>query len=170
MRWILTVLGVAVVVAGLVLALVPLFDGPSKVLTSSQTDVGFNATTPFSVTGSWPIGLSWSSNRQVSLLVVVCHSVNQSASSLATVCPGSSFTRLNGTSGTETFNVPLGGVLLIGIVSNLTSGLAVEVQLRPALTLIGTIFWVGGAGIVVVGVLARRSNRRPPLTKPERPA
>ena len=169
MRKILTLLGVALVVAGLLLALVPLFAGPSKVLTPSQSVVAFNATTPISLTGAWPIGLSWSSNRAVSLLVVICQSVNQSASSLATICPGAALTRLSGTSGTETFNVPLGGVLLIGIVSNLSSGLAVKVALRPALAFLGTIVVIGGGGIVVVGVLARRPTPKLPTT-PEPPA
>jgi len=166
----LLVIGVALVATGLVLSFVPLFAGPSKVLTSSQPEAAFNATTPISLTGSWTIGMTWSSNHAVSLLVFVCRSINLNAPSFQTVCPGASSTLLNGTSGAETFSVPLGGTLLIGIVSNQTSGVRVDVQLQPALPLDGTILVIAGAGVVVIGLLPRRKAHAVPPPHSDPPA
>jgi hypothetical protein len=162
---VITIVGVTLVVLGLVFSFVPLFAGPSKVLTPSQTIVGFNATTSVSLTRYWAIGVSWTSNQVVSMLIVVCHSVNLSASSLHTVCPGALFTVQNGTAGSGTYSVPLGGTIFVGIVSNASHGLRVNVQLEPALTVIGTILLLGGAGVTIVGLLPRRKTR-PPITPP----
>jgi hypothetical protein len=152
----ITLIGVALVAIGLVVAIVPLFDGPSDVLTPSRPEVAFNATTPFSITGGWTIGVSWSSNEAVSLLVVVCRSINVSEFSLQSVCPGAALTVLNGTSGSPSFSVPLGGTILIGIASKTTNGLRVDIQLKPTLTVIGTILVFGGVGVTIVGLLPRR--------------
>jgi len=156
---VLTLIGVALVVAGLVFSFFPLVPGPSQELTPTQPEAIFNATTPISLTGGWNIGVSWSSNHLVSLLIVVCHSINLNAPTLQTVCPGAALSVLNGTSGSDTYSVPLGGALLVGIVSNLSSGLRVHVQLTPALTLVGLLFVIGGAGVVVVGVWPRPKTR-----------
>jgi hypothetical protein len=165
----ITLIGVAIVVIGLVFSLIPIFDGPSQVLTPARPTVAFNATTPFSLTGSWTIGVDWSSNHAVSLLVVVCRSINTSATSLQTICPDAGLTVLNGTSGSPSFSVPIDGTILIGIVSNATAGLRVNVQLKPTLTVLGVILVVGGAGITAVGVMPRRkapSSASPQATVP----
>ncbi|MFZ0830370.1 MAG: hypothetical protein WCB18_03800 [Thermoplasmata archaeon] len=161
MNRLLFLIGVALAIIGLVFSFVPLFNGPSGVLTPSKPDAAFNATTPFSLTGGWTIEVSWTSNHAVSLLVVVCRSINTSAPSLQKVCPGAALSVLNGTSGSSSFWVPLSGVLLIGIVSNATPGLRVDVQLKPTLTVIGTIFVLGGAGVALVGLLPRRKPALP---------
>ena len=165
---VITIVGAALVVVGLVISFVPIFDGPSQVLTPSQPTAAFNATTSISLTRDWTIGLDWSSNLPVSLLVVVCQSINHTASSLQKICPGASLTVLNGTSGSGTFSVPLGGTLLVGIVSTPTHGLRVNVLLKPTLVLLGTIFVIGGAGVTVVGLLPRR-KARPPAPAPDNP-
>lgn len=95
MNRLLFLIGVALAIIGLVFSFVPLFNGPSGVLTPSKPDAAFNATTPFSLTGGWTIEVSWTSNHAVSLLVVVCRSINTSAPSLQKVCPGAAL------SGTE---------------------------------------------------------------------
>ncbi|MGA7860946.1 MAG: hypothetical protein WCB19_03715 [Thermoplasmata archaeon] len=169
MHRVLTILGVALVVLGLVFSFVPLLDGPSQVLTPSQPTAAFNATTPISLTSDWTIGMSWTSNQKVSLLVVVCRAINQTASSLQTVCPGASLTVLNGTSGSGTFSVPIGGTLLVGIVSAPSQGLHVDVQLKPTLASIGAILVIGGAGVTVVGLLPRRKPRPPAPTASSAP-
>ena len=169
MNRILTLIGVALVVLGVVFTFVPLVDGPSQVLTPARPDAAFNATTPFSLSGGWTIGVDWSSNAMVSLLVVVCHSINPSAPSLQTVCPGAAFTVLNGTSGSSSFSVPLNGALLIGIVSNASAGLRVDVQLKPALTFFGTIFVLGGVGVTAVGLVPRRKRSTPAPPSPAAP-
>ncbi|MGC2288902.1 MAG: hypothetical protein WA688_03485 [Thermoplasmata archaeon] len=166
MNRVITIVGAALVVTGLVFSFVPLIDGPSKILTPSQPIVAYNATTALSLSTDWTIGLSWTSNQEVSLLVVVCHTVNLTASSLQAVCPGASLTVLNGTTGTGTFSVPIGGTIFVGIVSNATPGLRVDVQLKPTLILIGAILVIGGAGVTVVGLLPRRKARPPPPAPP----
>jgi hypothetical protein len=169
---VITVIGVALVAVGLLLSFVPLFDGPSQVLTPSKPIAAFNATTSVSLSSDWTIGLSWSSNQPVSLLVVVCHSINTSAMSLQKVCPDAAFTVLNGTSGSGAFSVPIDGTLLIGIASTPAHNLRVDVQLKPTLTLIGAILVIGGAGVTVVGLVPRRKASPPaqPSAAPVPPA
>lgn len=166
-------IGVACVVVGLVFTLIPFVNGPSQVLSRSQPDAAFNATGTISLTGAWAIGVSWTSNQPVSLLVVICRSVNLSAPTLQSVCPGAAFSVLNGTSGMGTFSVPIGGTLLFGIVSNASQALRVHVLLKPTLALLGTILVLGGVGILTVGVWPRRkvsaprtSPGAPPLDPP----
>jgi hypothetical protein len=163
----LLLIGVGFVLAGLVLSFVPLFSGPSQVLTPSHPTAAFNATMSISLTPQWTIGLSWSSNQRVSLLVVVCSSINTSASSMQAVCPGAALTVLNGTGGTGTFSVPFRGALLIGIVSALGHDLRVNVQLRPTLVSVGTLFVIGGAAAIAVGVLWRRKRQPSPSSGPK---
>jgi hypothetical protein len=158
MHRVLMVIGVAVVAAGLILALVPLFDGPSQVLTPSHTTAAFNATTTLSLSPDWTIGLTWASNQNVSLLVVVCRSIEEHAA-----CPGASYTVLNGTAGAGTFSVPVGGTLLVGIVSSPSHGLSVIVQLKPALLAVGTLLVIVGAATTLIGVFLPRT-RRPSAT------
>jgi hypothetical protein len=159
---VITLVGVVLVVLGFLVSFVPLFDGPSQVLTPNQSVAAYNATAGVSLTSDWTIGMTWTSNLRVSLLVAICHSINASASSLSRVCHNPSLTVLNGTSGSETFYVPVGGVFLVGIVSNLSPGLRVDIQLKPTLTLIGAILILGGIGVTVVGLLPRRKAPRPP--------
>jgi hypothetical protein len=159
---VITIIGVALVVLGLVVSFVPLFNGPSEVLTSSRSVAAFNATSETFLSSDWTIGVSWTSNQEVSILVIVCHSINASATSLRGVCPGVSLSVLNGTSGSGTYSVPSNGVILVGIVSMPTNGVRVDVQLKPTLTLIGAILVIGGAGVTVVGLLPRRKARAPP--------
>jgi hypothetical protein len=161
---VITLIGVALVVVGLVVSFVPLFNGPSEVLTSSRSAAAFNATSQTFLSSDWTIGVSWTSNQEVSILVIVCHSINASASSLRGVCPGVSLTVINGTSGSGTFSVPAHGVILVGIVSMPTNGVRVNVQLKPTLTLIGAILVFGGVGVTAVGLLPRRKARAPPAS------
>ncbi|HLY76480.1 MAG TPA: hypothetical protein VKT21_01185 [Thermoplasmata archaeon] len=171
MNRVITLIGVSLVGVGLVLSFVPLFAGPSKVLTPSQPTVAFNATGQISLSNEWTIGVSWTSDQAVSLLVVVCASIHLTGSSLQTVCPGASLSVLNGTAGSSTFSVPFGGTLLVGIVSNTTPGLRVDLHLSPTLALIGTALTLGGVGVAAVGVLPQRKRRpSPPNTTPSEPA
>jgi hypothetical protein len=165
MNRITTIIGVGLVVLGLVLSFVPLFEGPSQELTPSRSVAVFNATAVISLSPDLTVDLSWTSNEAVSLLVVVCHSINLSASSLQTVCPGASLTVLNGTTGSGSFSVPVGGNLLVGLISNPGPGARVEVQLKPTLALAGAILVLGGAGVTIVGLLPRR--KKPPAPAPD---
>jgi hypothetical protein len=158
-RPVLLVIGLALVSVGLVVSLVPIFNGPSQILTSSQPTAAFNTTTTLSLTPDWTIGLSWSSNQKVSLLVVVCRSVNFSGSSMESACPGAAYTVLNGTSGSGTFSVPLGGTLLVGIVSNPSHGIRVAVQLKPTLGFVGTVVVIAGVGAAGAAFIPRRRRR-----------
>jgi hypothetical protein len=159
---VITIIGVALVVVGLVVSFVPLFNGPSEVLTSSRSVAAFNATSQTFLSSDWTIGVSWTSNEEVSMLVIVCHSINASASTIREVCPGVTLSVQNGTSGSGTFSVPANGVILVGIASMPTNGVRVNVQLKPTLTLIGAISVFGGVGVIVVGLLPRRKPRAPP--------
>jgi hypothetical protein len=158
-RRILLVIGLALIAVGLVVSLVPIFNGPSQVLTSSHATAAFNATTTISLTPDWTVGLSWNSNQKVSLLVVVCRSVNFSGSSMESACPGAAYTVLNGTSGSGTFSVPLRGTLLVGIVSSPSHGVRVDVQLKPTLGFVGTVLVIGGVGIAAAAFIPRRRRR-----------
>jgi hypothetical protein len=162
MRRLLVVIGVAIAVVGFVLSFVPIFNGPSEDLTPAHPTAAFNATTTLSIAPVWTVGLSWSSNQKVSLLVVICQSVSQSATVGHSACPNASYTVLNGTSGYSTFSVPLHGTLLVGIVSAPGHGLSVEVQSRPTLLSIGALLVVGGGVIIAVGFVPRRRQRLSP--------
>lgn len=163
---ILLIAGVAVVAVGLVFALVPFVNGPSLVLTPDRPYAAFNATAPISITGAWTIAVDWSSNLPVSLLVVLCHSVNLNAESFSTVCPGAAVSVLNGTSGSPSFPVPLGGALLVGIVSNTTAGLRVSVELKLTEAVLGAVLVIGGAAVAVAGVLPFRRRSAPKTSGP----
>lgn len=169
---VLLLIGIAAIAVGLVLSLVPFVNGPSLVLTPDRPYAAFNATAPLSITGSWTIAVDWSSNLPVSLLVVLCHSINLNGPSLAKVCPDAVLSVLNGTSGAPSYAVPLGGAILVGIVSNMTSGLRVSVELKPTQIVLGGILVIGGAGVTIVGLLPVR--RRPAAPAPpasaDRPA
>ncbi len=167
---VLLVIGIAAVAVGLGLSLIPFVNGPSLVLTPDRPYAAFNATAPLSITGSWTIAVDWSSNLPVSLLVVVCHSIDLNGPSLAKVCPGAALSVQNGTSGTPSFAVPLGGVILVGIVSNMTSGLRVSVELKPTQVALGGILVIGGAGIVVVALVPIRRRPAQPAPAPAAPA
>jgi hypothetical protein len=158
-RPLLLVIGLALVAAGLVVSLVPIFNGPSQTLTSSHPTAAFNATATLSLAPDWTVGLSWSSNQRVSLLAVVCRSVNISGSSMESACPGAVYTVLNGTSGSGTFSVPLRGTLLVGIVSTPSHGVRVDVQLKPTLGFEGTVLVIGGVGAAVAAFIPRRRRR-----------
>lgn len=148
----LLLLGALLVMTGLILTYVPLFAGPSEVLTTSHPTAAFNATTTLSLTPDWTVALTWSSAQRVSLLVVVCNSLNPTAGSSATACPGATITVLNGTSGAATFSVPVRGTLLVGIVSTLGGGASVDVHLKPTLIAIGAVLVIGGAAVCASGV------------------
>ena len=162
----LIAIGAAVAVVGAVLSFVPFLPGPSQDLTAAHPTAVFNATTSGSLTGYWTIGLTWSANQTVSILVLVCHAINLTASSLHTVCPGAALNVLNGTSGSGSYAVPVGGALLIGILSNTTSRPRVHIQLEPTMVFVGTILLFGGIGVAVVGLLPTPRRRSPVATPP----
>jgi hypothetical protein len=165
---IITIIGGGLVILGLIFSFVPLINGPSKVLTPAQSIVGLNATRSIALSPDWTIGVSWTSNQPVSLLVLVCEKANTSAATFQSVCPGASLAVQNGTSGSGTYGVPFGGTIFVGIISNTSHGLRVNVQFRPAQTVLGTILTIGGAGVTVVGLFPAR-KRRPPTGSPVEP-
>jgi hypothetical protein len=159
--------GAALVAAGLMLSFVPLLTGPSQVLTATRPDAAFNATTVGSVTQTWTIGLRWSANQTVTIEVVVCRSPNTSAGTFSALCPTGTATFSTGTAGSGTFTVPLGGVLLIGMSFPQGHVPRASIQLDPTVPLLGTLLWIGGAGIIgAVFLNRRRGQRRVP--SPER--
>ncbi len=153
--------GVVLIVVGAVLAFVPILQAGSEVVTS-DTAWAFDATASFSITGTIPLSISYTSNQSVNLYVESCTGgITQSPGGMPECTGGTVVSFLNGSSGAISFDEKVGGGVIVGLVS---PGSA-TVVVKEAQTPIGDILLILGALFLLVGLVLPK--RRPvPATPP----
>lgn len=167
MRFLLVVIGVAVMVIGAVLLVIPTIPQPSVNIAAGTNSSGSQAftTSAFSLTYQQPISGSWTSNTSVLFEVIVCSAGCSTAN--ATVAASVVQT---GTSGSFTVVVPEGGIVQFSMIG--ASGTAAHgtVTFSTALTLPGSIALLAGVALIVLGFfLPNQRKARPPARVPPRP-
>ncbi|MCI4352422.1 MAG: AAA family ATPase [Thermoplasmata archaeon] len=146
---VLLVVGLVLAVVGAVLLFVPVVAQPSQTVqtTSSTPYVAFTVS-GFSLTGSIPVSVSWTSTASVTVLAAAC-----SAQCSGNPSSISGLTTQTGTSGKFTLNQPDGGAVVLGALNVGGAAAAVTFKVTTALTSIGSILLIVGILLLVVGIL-----------------
>jgi uncharacterized membrane protein len=145
------VVGVVLIILAAVLMFVPIVTVASQTITPTQP---YEANvTGYSITGSIPGSISWSSSSDVEIDVATCSSVSS-----ANACSGSvnALTPQNGTSGTFTFNVPTGGAVAVALVGAGSASITVKL----AQSTVGLILLVVGILLLLIGLVLKRSGSK----------
>src|SRR5690242_12221828 len=147
------VVGILLAILGGILAFVPFIPTGSQTITAQQ-EWAFNVTAAFSITGTVPLSISWSSPTDVTVQLVTCDSVSD------LTCTNEHDSEQNGTSGTFAVNPKVNGAvgLILGTPGNAT------VTVREAQPTIGDALLIVGGLFVVAGIVLPR--RKPPAPVP----
>lgn len=158
MRMAIVVVGIVLAVIGAVLLFVPVVPQANQTVQSgSSTPYVLFSVTGFSITGSIPVSMSWSSPTSVTILAAAC-----SAHCSANVSQISGITSQTGTSGSFTLSQPDGGEVIFGVLSFNTSGSAPTVTLKTstALTTVGSILLIVGIIVLILGVVVKSKKAK----------
>lgn len=167
MRVGIVVVGVVLLVIGAVLLFVPLAPQPAQKLDQSSTTAPYAFTVSgFSITGSMPVSVSWTSNTSVLLVAVSCSGSCASAN----VSTLSGAVIQTGTSGSFTLSVPDGGTVEIAVGSVTGSPSSTTVNVTTAETTIGSILLIVGILLLIVGLVLRRKSSKPMAAASAMPA
>ncbi len=164
MRAGLVVVGIVLAVIGAALLFVPVVPQSNEtVSSSSSTPYVIISVGGYSLTGSVPVAVSWSTNGSTSVEVL--------AGACSATCNGSSsqisdITSQNGTSGSFTLNQPDGGSIIMGVVYAGSPAVAVTFKITTALSTVGTILVVVGILILILGVVLRRKPKASAASAP----
>ncbi len=167
MRIGILVVGIVLIVVGAVLLFVPVgVQSSTTIDNNSSTPEAVQSVSGFSLTGSIPIAVSWSSPVAVTIGAVACTGTCSNVSQL------SGITIQTGTSGSFTLNQPNGGS--IGFVVVPATGGApstnVTFKFTPALTTVGSILIILGIILLILGVVLKRKQPAAPAAAPSYPA
>ncbi len=162
MRTGMVAVGIVLLVLGAVLAFVPLLQAGSQDV-SESTPWGFNVTAAFSITGTVPLTISYSSSQSVNILVGTCDSISYSSGSPQ--CTNPTVSGQNGSSGTFNINVKPGGAVVVGILGAGTA----SVTVKEAQTPLGDILLILGIVVLLVGLVMRRRPSPAPMAAPTAP-
>ncbi len=154
-------LGVVLLVIGAVLAFVPLIQAASQDV-SEVSPAGYNISALFSITGTVPLSISYTSSQTVDIMVETCDSLTNSPSGYSCSNPNNS--SQNASSGTFNVNVKPGGAVLIGVLGPGTA----SVTVKEGQTTAGDILLILGIVLVLVG-LVLRGRARPVAPTPQAP-
>lgn len=162
MRFVLVVVGVAVMVIGAVLLVIPAVPNPAVDLSAPPDAPGYEALATsgigaFSLTDQTPISGSWSSNTSVLFELNVCSALCKTPN--ATVISSVVET---GTSGTFTVDVPQGDIMNVSLRGATGTAAHGTVNFSTALTLPGSAAVIVGIVLIVLGYLLRTPRRRGP--------
>lgn len=163
MRFLLVVIGVAVMVIGAVLLVIPTIPQPSVNISAASNTSGYQAfsTNAFSLTYQQPISGDWTSNTSVLFEVFVCSSgcSTPNASVVASVVQ-------TGTSGSFALDVPEGAIVQFTMIG--ASGTAAHgtVDFSTALTLPGSIALLAGVALIILGFFLRAPRKMAPGARP----
>jgi uncharacterized membrane protein len=157
MRAGVVVVGIVLVVIGAVLMFVPVVgQGSQKVDSSSSTPYDVFSVSGFSLTGSIPVSVAWTSTAAVTIVAAAC----SASCNTGDVSGISGLTEQTGTSGSFTLNQPDGGEVLVGVVSSGSGSPATATfSITTALTTVGSILLVLGIVILIVGVVLRSKSK-----------
>lgn len=166
MRIVIVVVGIVLIILGAVLAFVPLATAASQEVTSSAPYVA-NITAAFSITGTVPLTISWTSGSTTSMILGACDKVNSGASNISGSCTNAQITTQTGTSGSWNVNVKPGGAIVAGCF---TSGCTANITVKEGQTVIGDILLILGIVVLIVGVVLKsKPKAAPPMAQPMPP-
>jgi uncharacterized membrane protein len=154
MRIGIVVVGVILLILGAVLLFVPLVPQSNQTVdtSSSLPFIAFQVG-GYSVTGSIPVAVSWSSPTSVEVVAATCSGTCMNSNASA-----SGITIQSGTSGSFTLNQPNGGTVGIGVLApsgSSGSNTTVTFKIATALSTVGTLLLVVGILLLIVGVVVK---------------
>lgn len=163
MRFLLVVIGVAVMVIGAVLLVIPTIPQPAVSISAKSNSSGSQAftTNAFSLTYQQPISGTWTSNTSVLFEVIVCSAGCSTPN--ATVAASVVQT---GTSGSFSFVVPQGGIVQFSMIGATGTAAHGTVNFSTALTLPGSIALLVGIVLIVLGFFLRAKRPPAPAARP----
>ena len=157
MRVGILVVGVVVAIIGAVLLFVPLTPQSNQTTsTSSSTPFELLSVSGYSITGSIPVGVSWTATSSVIVVGAACTAVCSSAN-LSSI---TGITTQSGTAGSFTLNQPNGGQVILGVVvvQGPPSGNApatVTFKVTTGQATVGTALLVVGIIVLILGAVLR---------------
>ncbi len=168
MRIGLVIVGVVLLIVGVALLLVPLVPQTNETVSSSSATPYYVASlSGFSLTGSIPIAVSWtSSGPAVTVIAGACSGTCSNQSQVTGI------TSQAGTSGSFTLNQPDGGSILMGEVYTGSGTANVTFTITTALSTVGTVLVPIGILVLIVGVVLKRKGAMapaPPMAAPSAP-
>jgi uncharacterized membrane protein len=154
MRKGLVVVGVVLLIIGVALLFVPLVPQSDETV-SSTSDAPFYAASVggFSLTGTIPIAVSWTSTAATEVVAGACGGTCQNTSDVTGIVTES------GTSGSFTLNQPNGGSIAMGEVDLSGTAANVTFHITTALSTVGTILLVIGILVLIIGVVTGRKPK-----------
>jgi uncharacterized membrane protein len=170
MRIGIVVVGVVLLLIGAVLLFVPVVPQANQTVdTSSQLPFIAFQVSGYSLTGSIPISVSWTSPTAVEVFAAVCSGTCSNSSVGSSV---SGVTLQSGTSGSFTLNQPNGGTVGIGALNSGGSGSSaptVTFSIKTALSTLGTLLLIVGILLLILGVVLK-SKKAPAMAPAPMPA
>ncbi|HYK93612.1 MAG TPA: hypothetical protein VEY07_06180 [Thermoplasmata archaeon] len=162
MRAGIVVVGIVLAIIGAVLLFVPVSSQAAQKIDESGAAVQVGG---FSITGSIPVAVSWTSTEPVTFYAAAC-SGSCATGSIASL---SGVTIQVGTSGTFTINQPSGGQIAFGFIpQNVSSTSATAtVNMTTALTTVGSIVLIVGILILIVGLVLRSKSKASAMPPPQ---
>ncbi len=160
MRGGVVAIGIVLLVIGAVLAFVPLIQAASQDV-SESSPAAYNISALFSITGTVPLSISYTSSQTVDILVGTCDSVTYSPSGQPQ-CSNPSISSQNASGGTFNVNVKPGGAVVIGLLGPGTA----TVTVKEGQTTAGDILLILGIVLVLVGLVLRGRARPVSPTPP----
>ncbi|MGC2358961.1 MAG: hypothetical protein WA691_01465 [Thermoplasmata archaeon] len=161
LRPLILIVGILIVAAGVILAVVPLVPDTSKSV-SANSPATFHLGFRVPVLPSEPVAASWTSSASVTIVLRTCASINSSATTIWGQCTGGSNVTMTGTSGSTTTSIPPGGYLWVALVgpaapgANHTASLALSTS-SPS----GALgLWAFGGLLVALGALFLYRKRK----------
>jgi hypothetical protein len=150
--------GIVLVIVGAVLLFVPVYPQSDQTIPTSHDGIGeeqFNIS-GFSITGSVPVAVSWTSEATVTVYGAVCNFY------CGLTHFGSPYLMQNGTSGSFSLNPKSGeGVYLWAVRGNVTN---VTFKVTTALTTAGLTLLALGGLVMILGALLKSSRAKSAAT------
>lgn len=169
MRIVIVVVGIVLIILGAVLAFVPIGQIASQDVTSNAPYAAnlTGGAIAFSITGTVPLTISWTSSNSTTMIMGACDKVNLGASNISGSCTNAQITTQTGTSGSWNVNVKPGGAIVAGCA---TSNCKATVTVKAGYTVIGDILLILGIVLLIVGVILKsKPKAAPPMAQPMPP-
>ncbi|MCI4355716.1 MAG: hypothetical protein L3K18_01045 [Thermoplasmata archaeon] len=159
----IVVVGIVLLVIGAVLLFVPLVPQPDQTVKSnSSLPFDLFSVSGFSVTGSIPVAVSWTSNGTVTVVAAAGSSEAQYTGASGGV---SGLVTQTGTSGSFSLNQPDGGEVVLGVLSGSafggsSSNATVAFHVTVAQTTVGSLLLIVGIVILIVGIVLKSKSAK----------
>ena len=171
MRGGIVVVGIVLIVIGAVLLFVPVAgQGSQTVNSGSSTPFELASVSGFSITGSIPISISWTSSGPAEVVAATCSATCDTSGGVSAL---GGVVLQTGTSGSFTINQPNGGELVYGVVSTGgSSPVNATFTLTTALSTVGSALLIVGIVVLIIGAVLRSKSRMAamPPAQPATPA